>query len=735
MAGHIVSRSRRSAPARSRRTSLALGASVAALASGVLWTPAARAQGAGEKATQLEEVVVTAQRRSESAQNVPISVAVMSSESAQAAGAVDTNSLSGKVPALVAVPSGSTLYFLRGVGTTGSSNNIEQSVATYIDGVYLYSTWTSIVPLTGTDRVEVLKGPQGTLFGRNTTGGVIQVITRDPLTASPALEASAGYGNYRTYSGSFYGAAKLNDTLGASLTVDYRNQDKGFGFNTVRNVKAMWSKNLSVQGKVVWAPIDGTKVTGFFWYDDYDSGGHNSQVVPGFKGLDGVVSNPGRFQFVANTPDAWKWKSYLGYLRLDQDFGFANFVSITSWRKITQRYDLDQDATPITVVDATLIIPAHNWSQEFQLLSKPESRLTWLLGAYFFKGSALYDPITIRGAAAAAFGGSLEEYRRQDTESSSLFGQATYEILPATRLTAGLRYTDEKEKLRPGMTTSRGIPIATLPVFHSDEVDSSGWTYRVALDHKFTQDVMGYVSYNRGLKSGGFPLVTAVNLPAFLPEKLDAWEAGAKSELFNRRLRLNLAGYYYKFHDIQVNRITTAGNAVSNAAQAELKGVDLDFEATPIANLNVYGSFGYLHGRYTDYPNAIFYVQRPTGGAAQVTANAKGKTTVYSPKWNGSFGAYYTIPTNSGDFRINGFIQYQDKQFVTPGNELPMGAYALVNGSLGWQSPNKKYAVTLWSRNLLDRKYRANVLISTVGFLADPSPPRTYGITLSTKLY
>ena len=145
------------------------------------------------------DIIVTAQRRAESVQTVPISVSVLSGAQLAASGAGDSLSLSGKIPTLSVPQNGANQYFLRGVGTTGSSINSEQSVATYVDGVYLYSTWSSSVPLSSIERVEVLKGPQGTLFGRNTTGGVIQVVTRDPL-AKPALEASAGYGNYDTSS-------------------------------------------------------------------------------------------------------------------------------------------------------------------------------------------------------------------------------------------------------------------------------------------------------------------------------------------------------------------------------------------------------------------------------------------------------------------------------------------------------------------------------------------------------
>jgi iron complex outermembrane recepter protein len=683
------------------------------------------------------DIVVTAQRRAESVQNVPISISVLNSAAITASGATDSVALSGKIPSLSIPQNGAVQYFLRGVGTTGSSINSEQSVATYVDGVYIYSTWSSQVPLGSIERVEVLKGPQGTLFGRNTTGGVIQVVTRDPM-ADPTLLASVTFGNYNTLSASAYGSAKLNDRLGVSLAVDFRDQGQGYGYNSVRHEETMYRNDLSLQGKVVFEATERTKITGFFWYDHGDTSGQNNQVLPGTRGLDGVESDYDERETKANTPDSLKYDSYLAYGRIDQSLGdFADLVSITSYRRIDTLYRLDQDATPATIVNATLDIPFRDFSQELQLLSQKGGALTWLVGAYYFNSSAKYDPITIAGAAAGA-AGEVRYFREQKTESLAGFAQATYNFSSDTNFTAGIRYTDETQKLPSGLTTLIGPdPSPVVLPFNADTQDSSGWTWRLALDHHFSHDVMGYVSYNRGLKSGGFPLVTAVNLPGYAPEKLDAFETGLKTQFLDGRVHLNAAAYLYKFKDIQVTRITTGGNTVANAAAATMKGLDVDLDVKVTNAFSVYGAMGYLDGRYDDYKNAVYYIPRPAprGGAVAVPdQDASGNRTIYSPKFSATAGFDYKIPTASGDITLDGFVQYVDDQFIGPSNLFTLPAYTTANASIGWTSTDERLGLRFWVHNLTNEYYFVQVLESTVGIFQAPAPPRTFGVTFSTKM-
>jgi iron complex outermembrane receptor protein len=705
----------------------------------------ATSEPATSAAVGLEEIIVTAQRRSESVQTVPISVNVLSSSDISSKGIASSNDLTGTVPSLNISTQGEENYTLRGVGTNGSGINQEQSVALYLDGVYLYDPWASNFPLNSIDRVEVLYGPQGTLFGRNTTGGVIQYISRDPSVN--ALEASVGYANFQTTTEQFYAGGKLSDDLAANVSVNYRNQGQGWGFDTyLPNEKFDFTDYLSFQTKAVFTPVDGTKVTGLFWYNNTKSSGLNSQLMPGEFGVNGVQYNLQRYEYVANTEDSDREKSYLGYVRLDQDLGFAKFVSISSFRKVDGDFHLDQDTTPLTVVNSELVQPVQNLSQEIQLLSPDSSaNVKWLVGAYYFDGRAGYRPATIAGLAAAPLP-DIEFFQTQTTNSGALFGQTTFKVVERTNLTVGLRYTDETEH-EVSHTSSSGEQLFANP---DQKTDSSGLTGRVSLDHEFTDDVMGYASYNRGLKSGGFSLVTATNLPAYKPEHLDAYEVGMKSEFFDNRLRVNAAAFLYDYKDIQVESIVAGGTVTNNAAAATIKGVDLDIRALPFQHLTVTGSLGYLDSYYDSFPNAAYFALNPfaaapagvtcpagsgtvAAGASQCAFNARGKVTDYAPRFSATLGEDYKVPSPVGDFTFSAFAKYVGTQYVAPDNLSPIPTHTLVNTSLSWQPQNSHYSVRLWADNVFDRRYLNDVLEEAVGYLQVQGDPRTFGITFTAK--
>jgi iron complex outermembrane receptor protein len=686
----------------------------------------------GNNPAGVETVTVTAERRSESAQNVPVTLNAFSEEALQSQGVTDMNSLSGKVPSLSINNVGPNFYFLRGVGTTNSVVNAEASVATYIDGVYLYdSSYGGQFPLFNLDRVEVLKGPQGTLFGRNTTGGVIQFVTRDPET-EPTFEATVGYGNYDTWTGQFYGAGEIADGLTTSLAVDYSDQGTGWGKDPISHQKVFWTKNLSVQSKTVWQPTEGTKVTAFFWYNRFAGSFNDTQVQPGIKGVDGVVSDPGRYEILMDTPDYNSSISYLGYLKIEHDLGFADLVSISAYRHVRATNYLDQDSTPVPLVDSLLAMPASNYSQEVQLLSEPDSKIQWLIGGFFFNATASDSPFRVAGLAAAPFT-YIEINAAQHTRSFAGFGQATVPITDDTNITAGFRYTSEQEKKLGGKFIGDGALLASYP---DQQAVSDGGTWRLSIDHHFTSDIMGYLSYNRGLKSGGFSLIVPGDLPSYKPEKLDAYELGFKTDWLDNSLRVNAAAFIYKFKDIQVQTIVTGGVFTQNAAQATIKGVDGDFEWNLFDNFLLTGSVGYLNGTYDSFPTADAYPPSPFDGPSFVL-DASGNQTVYTPRWSWTLGGTYTIPSSIGNFTADALVQYTDKMYPSPDSNLPTAAftpaYTIVNASLTWESSDDRYAARLWAKNLFDEKYLASAEEEAVGHLQIPGAPRTYGISVSVK--
>jgi iron complex outermembrane receptor protein len=728
-----------SGAARSLKLGRACAASVLALLS-VQQAFAQEAAPADTAEAETTDIVVTANRRAERLQDVPMAVNVLSAETLESAAITDSQYLATLVPGLSVTQINSSQYYLRGVGFAGTAVNSEQSVASYIDGVFVYTTIGSL-SLASLDRVEVLRGPQGTLFGRNTTGGVIQAVTRDPL-ADPSFEASLGYATYRTWTGSFYGNAHLAKNLGLSLAADFRQQGDGFGVNLTTG-KDTWVRNdANFRVKLAYEPSEDTRITGFFQYRAQDGSGINYVPIPGARGVDGVEAAAyGRFDTRGEGYNKFQTESYLGYVRVEQGLGeFATLTSITSYHDVQPFPYFDSDATPVRVLAASQDLFFHNFSQEIQLASKGDGPLDWIVGAYYYKAWAGMDPMVLRGAAGGATG-ETRFVRRQRTKSLAGFGQLTFELTDSTKFTAGLRYTDETQSLPNDLYTLIGpdptptrLPFPSVP---AAPLDSSGWTWRLALDHKFSDDIMAYVSWNRGLKGGGFTLTTAADTPPYAPEKLDAYEAGLKMEFANGKVRINPAIFLYKFKDIQVNSFNGFLTLLTNAAAATIKGVDVDAAIQLSRRLQLTAAFEYLDSRFDRFPNAVAFMPNPApaGGATQQNNfNATGNRLPYAPETSGSLGAAYKAPLGNGELTLDGSVRYVGKQFAGPSNRFAIPAYTLASIGAGWATSDERFGVRIWADNLFDKDYWFQVFESSLGIMRNAGAPRTYGITLSTKM-
>jgi iron complex outermembrane receptor protein len=678
--------------------------------------------------SNLGEIVVTAQRRSQSLQDIPIAVAAVTADDLQSRGMTDTRSLSTSVPSLTLSENGvSVTPFLRGVGSNQSNPNDEPSVATYVDGVYIPSVTGNIFSFNNVERIEVLRGPQGTLFGRNATGGVIQIVTRDPRH-DPGLDLDVGYGNYDTLNVSGYATTGLGDNLAADLAVIYNNNFDGYGRDIVRNQDIFRREEFAARTKWLWTPGSRTELRLSLNYSHLNSTGTDYQLAPGVIGIDGVSTYPGKRRTATDFQNVGDNEVYGGSLRIDQDLDFARLVSITGYRHVVGDFQLDQDASPTPLVLAFINQFARNWSQEVQLLAPTGSRIDWLVGGYYFNARYAYTPLTIEGLAALPFT-RIDEFGSQNTESMSAYGQATAPLGASTRLTLGLRYTHEKQT-----TTGRAEGDGIVIVPETPQRQSfDRLTWRVALDHRFSPDVLGYVSYNRGIKSGGFNMINA-GTPGYRPEVLDAFEGGLKTEFANRRIRINGAVYYYDYQDIQVFSITGGGAVLTqNAAAAQVYGLDLDLAWRVTRRFQLAAAFGYIHSEYTDFPNATFTPPSPLDGP-QYLGDATGNELIYAPHFTFNVSGDYAIPTSIGEFRVNGTLAYRDSVYVTADNRLQIPAYTLVNASVGWTSPSERFGIRLWARNLFNEDYYANRTEQALGDIQYLAPPRTVGVTFSVHM-
>lgn len=679
-------------------------------------------------ASGLTDIVVTAQRTSQSLQRVPIAITAVTADDLAARQITGSLGLETAVPNLSLATNGSSVTpFLRGVGSNQSNPNDEASVATYIDGVYIPSVTGNIFRFNNVERIEVLKGPQGTLFGRNATGGVIQIVTRDP-TQDPTLDLSIGFGSYQTVEVSAYAASGLTSNLAIDLAASLDSNQAGYGYDInlgndifVRNQKA-------VRSKLLWTPGDNTEIRLTADYSVQDSSIPEYQLPEGVIGIDGVTSYPGKRRTNTDWANGASNEIYGGSLRLDQDFNFARFVSISGYRHVTGTFYLDQDATPTPIVRATINQFAENYSQEFQLLAPSDSKIDWLAGAYYFHAKYAYTPLVIEGFGAAPFN-SIELYGSQSTDSYSLYGQGTVPIFGNTRLTGGLRYTWENQSTTGRTEANGGILIVPdIP----QEQSMQRLTWRAAIEQQFTDAVLGYLSYNRGTKSGGFNMINA-GTPGYRPEVLDAYELGFKTQFLDNSVRFNIAAFIYDYRDIQVFNITGGGAVLTtNAAAARVHGMDAELTWKPVDNFTISGGMGLLDGKYTDFPNATYTPPSPLDGP-QTVIDATGNDMIYAPKFSGNISADYRIPTNAGEFWVNGTAQYRDKVYVSAANTFAIPAYTVVNASVGWTSPDGHFGVNLWARNLLDEDYYSNRTEQALGFIQYLAPPRTVGFTFTFK--
>ncbi|SCW78011.1 iron complex outermembrane recepter protein [Sphingobium faniae] len=683
----------------------------------------AQADAATQSGGGIADIVVTAQRRAERLQDVPIAVSAVTAGNLAQRGITDLTNLESSVPGLNVSKNGATaIPFLRGVGSNAANPNNEPSVALYVDGIYIGAPFSNLFGFNNIDRIEVLKGPQGTLFGRNATGGVVQIITRTP-SHDTSVEAQAGYANYDTISLGAYGTTGLSETVAVDLAIQYRNQRDGWGRNITLDVDNNRSKEFSARSKLLFTPTDRTKITLAGDYS-YNRNSYTTFHIPkGSLGLDGLPHYYGPYDSDVDTPTIIFARARGASLTIEQDLDFATLVSTTARRLNRGRYAFDRDGTNIPAVIADLRYHTNTWSQELQLVGEKNGGFVWQVGGFYFKSVSAYDRADIITPDANGVLTTTTIYGRQPTKSFSLYGQATWQILPGTEITGGLRYTDEKQ---------RAINNVNGFVFPDRSQGFNKLTWRAAINQTIASDVKVYASYNRGVKSGGYDLLDPTSA-GFKPEILDAYEIGLKSDLFDRHVRLNLAAFYYDYRDIQVTAVRNQLTATFNAAAATIKGAEMDLTVAPVRGLTINAGASYLHGRYKDFPNPVAF---NADGSAHVfpNNNAKGRTTNRTPKFTGSLGANYEFELAGGNMNLGANAYYNDGfVFDDVAGRLRQRHYQVVNGAMGWTTLDERFGISLWVRNIFNKIYLSQAVTGQLGDIITNAEPRVYGVTANVK--
>lgn len=687
------------------------------------------------------DIIITANRREERLQDVPIAVSAYGSDQLRASGASNVQDLGNLTPGLtMANQSAGVTPFIRGIGAVDNTLGQEAAVAVYVDGVYYPSVYASLFSFNNIERIEVLKGPQGTLFGRNATGGLIQVITRDPSDA-PHYEGSLSYGNYDTVRAQAYVSGGIAPTLSADLAMMKSYQGKGYGRNFTRKSEVGFGGDDSaLRGKIKWEPDAATTVKlALDWsLTDHSDLGATKTFLPGaISTIDGLGAPGGWWDVRGGALEGLRTEQWGGSLHINHDFGGVSFVSITALRRSKVLQSFDNDATPTVALDAYVDSQrTRTFTEEVQLLSDPGNRIRWILGAFYLKDRSSFAAPNGLGLFGSAVGTAVLIQNSIATRSLAAYGELTVPLGSKTEITGGIRYTHDKRRVF-GKTDVLTASVPGAPVLLSipspeQEFSEGQPSWRVVANHKFTPDVMLYASYNRGFKSGNFNAVSAADAP-FKSERVDAYEVGLKSELFDKALRLNLAAFYYDYSNLQLSVLQGFNLTTINAANSRIKGIDVDGELALTRDFRVRFGASVLDTQFQSFPNAQCSSRSPAGITTLFVCDASGNELTRSPKFTATVSPSYTIPTPVGKFNASATYVYNSGYFWEPDNRLKQKPYSLVSGQIGWTDSDGRLGLRAYAKNLFNEKYSLWQVAFAFGDEYAAAPPRTYGLELTWK--
>ena len=729
----------------------------------ILWF-AAGISGASSVSAQgpalLEEIIVTAQRRAESVQDVPIAINAFTDEQLKAVGIDSTLDIQLKVPGLHLEPlAGQGLAYLRGVGTDTLTPGLEPTTAVHIDGVYLPRLSSIISDFYDAERVEVIKGPQGTLFGRNATGGVMHFVSRKPEDES---------GGYLDVSGGNHATVRVEGALNVPISerAAFRvaglfHDNNGYADNGYTGKDEDTTDVKAFRTQLIFRPADAVSIRVFGDYlDDQSSRGTASHVSPPLTDNPYVAFSGGtvlpdirdtyRDVTANNETEAWGIGAEITW-----DLGSVEIKSLTSYREDENRYQVDFDLTEINAGGFNdPITDSEFFQQELQVSSTGDGPLSWVVGAFLFDDETLHDypfPFSFgQFVVGPTIGGTYDTvfihgYSNIDTFAWALFGQASYRLNDHLRAHVGIRYSDEEKEIdfesysfvpiSPALTgpeyiANRLTPSGPPTVTHQDETDSDSVTPKFGIDFFVNEDVMFYFGATRGFKSGGYNTVLFGPLPeAVKPETIWSFEGGLKSTLADGRLRLNASAFYYDYKDIHQN-VDLADNAqgyanVRNAGDAEVFGIEADMVLALTDRFVIDGMFSYLDTELKDL------IAPDLNVPGNPSTDQRGNPLPRSPEFIFGFGAAYTMPAPAGEVTLRGDYYYMDDERYWSVFKDPLNSgdsYTRINARLQFDHSSGKWSIAAYARNLLDEDAESNGFRSTTfGNLRTYQPPRTWG--------
>ena len=755
---------------------IAAAAHAQAPAAGDAAQPAAE-EALDDDAATVNELIVTARRQSERAQDVPIPLSVLSGEALEEKGTYTLEDIQRQVPSFVANngnPRNSSVG-IRGIGISSASDGLDTSVGFYFDNVYLGRPGMALADLIDIESFEVLRGPQGTLFGRNTSAGVVNVTTRKPsFDFGGTVEGS--YGNYK------YNQVRLSltgplipDVLAYRLTA-FNTHRAGVLDNDKTGIAANSIGRSGARGQLLFTPNEKLSVRLIGEYsieDDTCCVSVLTDLIPPALGGIGATRTLQAFAALGYVPkpnlDASS-NNAIQNMRTDQkafsgevsyDLGWADLTSITAWRYWHFDPLQDSDGTPLDIIQVNVATTKDwQWSQELRLASKP-GRFNWQAGAYFFDqklkdhfilnqfgfdASAFYTALARAAnpnAAAVTIAPGSQYIGDTVTHSRAwaLFGQANFEVTDQLTLTGGIRYTKDR---RDGIsnTSTRGTPYVptSIPFNYDVEVKGDNVSYLASAAYKFTPDNLLYASYSTGYKAAGLNLNAAVSEGSSLiidPEKVKNYELGTKNTFLNGRATLNVNIFRTELDGLQANiAIPGRRSFLANVGDVLSKGVEVDatLRLNDYFDLSANGSI--IDAKYTSYPNA------PCAVGAVAPCDLTDERLFQAPKYIANATLRYEgDPIDEATPYALAQVSYRSSHLgsvqADPLTTIP--GYTLVNARVGAKFGDGRYDLSAWVDNLFDKTYfqslgTASIVgASAYGISGRLGTPRTFGATLRVE--
>lgn len=692
---------------------------------------------------RLEEVIVTAQRRAESEQRVPIAVNAFDAEDLQVRRIETMNDIAARTPSFVADSQGpeEPNFYIRGVGSQAAGDaTAEMPISIYVDDVYVARSAAANFNLFDLERVEVLRGPQGTLFGRNASAGVVHLITMKPQDVQQG-KLRFTVGNYSQMQVDGLLTGPMTDKLFYKIAGTARTRD-GFYLNETTGNDVADDRGMSIRGALRYLPSEATEInfSTDFLRERGTSAAHDTVYSP--TSPLPALSNPEPFVTNADTDGHRDREIVSATLRVDHDFSWATLTSITGYRSNESNSNWYFAGNPRT--DDTNesfngnIEDADQFSEELRLAGSTE-KFDWIAGVYYldisvdrtedfdqwfhglFKGLGLPEALWSMGDGYVAFD------QKADTTSTAVFAQGTYRLTEKLSLTAGVRYTeDEVDASVFAWTDPPGAAPVGLssPGGYDTGKLSNKWTAttpHLSVKYQATDSAMIYASATKGYKSGvynGTATSLADAIVPLEPEEVWSYEAGAKSQWLDNRLRANVTAFYAEFESLQIGTLIPGQALIRENASADVKGAELELLLAATPDLTLGANYSYLDNTLTDPPRYDGNVM-PRSPESKINLN----------------GAYSMAVGNS--LTLTGRVDwsYQSKFYHEPDNRPSeiQDAFSLLDVSLNLSNADASWTVSLWGKNVTDELYTlSQVSIPAIGQnYVTYGAPRTYGVSLS----